>query len=103
VTPYRDSVDGTRDHATYQKLLRKNVTGMFGALSVFSRRIKGMVTSQLEQVWTGSVTFYNCLLRTVLFSVAIHLWNGANLWCCHCEMEWTQENVIEIIELYKRK
>jgi hypothetical protein len=22
---------------------------------------------------------------------------------CHCEMEWTQENVIEFIELYKRK
>jgi hypothetical protein len=22
---------------------------------------------------------------------------------CHCEMEWTQENVVEFIELYKRK
>jgi hypothetical protein len=31
--------------------LRCNVTGKFGALSVFGRRIKGMITLQLEQVW----------------------------------------------------
>jgi hypothetical protein len=30
--------------------------GLFGALSVFRRRIKGMIRLQPEQVWTGSVT-----------------------------------------------
>jgi hypothetical protein len=29
---------------------------MFGALSEFSRRIKGMITLQLQQVWTWNVT-----------------------------------------------
>jgi hypothetical protein len=48
VTPYRDSVDGTRDHVR----LRANVTGMFDALSVFGRRIKGMVRLRPKQVWT---------------------------------------------------
>jgi len=37
VTPYRDSVDGTRDRITYQKLVRDTVTGFFGVLSVFGR------------------------------------------------------------------
>jgi hypothetical protein len=48
VTPYRDSVDGTRDHVTFQKL----VTRIFGALSVFGRRIKGMIRLRPLQVWT---------------------------------------------------
>ena len=52
VTPYRDRVDGTCDHVTYQKL----VTRLFGVLSVFGCRIKGMVRLRPEQVWTGSVT-----------------------------------------------
>jgi hypothetical protein len=56
VTPYRDSADGTRDHVTYQSWLRGNVTGMFGALSVFGRRIKGMIRLRPEQVWTCNVT-----------------------------------------------
>jgi hypothetical protein len=43
VAPYRDSVDGTRDRVTYQNWLRGNVTGFFGVLSVFGRRIKGMI------------------------------------------------------------
>jgi hypothetical protein len=30
--------------------------GMFGALSVFGRRIKGMVWLRPEQVWTFNVT-----------------------------------------------
>jgi hypothetical protein len=37
-TPYRDSVDGTRDHVTIKSWLRGKVTGIFGALSVFGRR-----------------------------------------------------------------
>jgi hypothetical protein len=36
---------------------------MFGALSVFGRRIKGMITLQLEQVWTWNVTRHHCLLH----------------------------------------
>ena len=43
VTPYRDSVEGTRDRVTYQSLLRGNITDLFGVLSVFGRRIKGMI------------------------------------------------------------
>jgi hypothetical protein len=34
VTPYRDSVDGTRARVTHQSWLRGNVTGFFGVLSV---------------------------------------------------------------------
>jgi hypothetical protein len=36
--------------------LRGNVTGMFGALSVFGRRIKGMIRLRPEHVWTYNVT-----------------------------------------------
>jgi hypothetical protein len=56
VTPYRDSVDGTRDHVRIKSWLRGNVTDMFGALSVFGRRIKGMIWLRREQVWTRNVT-----------------------------------------------
>jgi hypothetical protein len=56
VTPYRDSVDGTRDRVTYQRWLRGHVTDLFGALSVFRRRIKGMIWLRPEQMWTGNVT-----------------------------------------------
>ena len=52
VTPYCNSVDGTCEHVTYQKL----VTGLFSVYSVFGRRIKGMVRLRPEHVWTGSVT-----------------------------------------------
>jgi len=36
--------------------LHSNVTGLFGVLSVFGRRIKGMIWLRPEQVWTGDVT-----------------------------------------------
>jgi hypothetical protein len=36
--------------------LRGNVTGMFGALSVFGRRIKGTIRLRSEQIWTCNVT-----------------------------------------------
>jgi len=49
VTPYRDSVEGTSGRVTYRKL-RGNVTGLFGALLVFGRRIKGMIRLRREQV-----------------------------------------------------
>jgi hypothetical protein len=49
-------VDGTRDHVTYQKLITPNVTGMYGALSVFGLRIKGMIRLRNEQVWACNVT-----------------------------------------------
>jgi hypothetical protein len=35
---------------------------MFGALSVFDSRIKGMITLQHEQVWTWNVTRHHNLL-----------------------------------------
>jgi hypothetical protein len=41
---------------------------MFGALSVFGRRIKGMITLQHEQVWTWNVTRHLYLL----FSACVH-------------------------------
>ena len=55
VTPYRDSVDETRARVTYQQLVTYNVTrytGLFGVLSVFGRRIKGVIRIRVEQVWT---------------------------------------------------
>jgi hypothetical protein len=38
---------------------------MFGALSVFGRRIKGAITLELEQkqAWTWNVTRHHCLLH----------------------------------------
>ena len=47
--PYRDSADGTHDHVTYQTSIRGNITGLFGALLVFGRRIKGMIQLRPEQ------------------------------------------------------
>jgi hypothetical protein len=40
---------------------------MFGALSVFGRRIKGMMRLQHEQVWTWNVTRHHCLLLSAYF------------------------------------
>jgi len=42
--------------------LRRNVTGLFGVLSVFGRRIKWMIRLRPEQVWTCNVTLhvYTC-------------------------------------------
>jgi hypothetical protein len=37
--------------------LRVNVTGLFGVLSVFGRRIKGMIRLRPEQVWTCNVKY----------------------------------------------
>jgi hypothetical protein len=56
VTPYREIMDRTRDHVWYQSWLRGNVTCLLGALSVFGRRIKGMIQLRPEQVWTCNVT-----------------------------------------------
>jgi hypothetical protein len=62
---------------------------MFGALSVFGRRIKGMIKLQHEQiklqheqVWTWNVTRHHYLLFPLAF-VRGSVWkSGANLWCC---------------------
>ena len=55
-------MDWTRARVTYQKSwLSRNVTGLFGVLSVFGRRIKGMIRLRPEQVWTCNVTL---LVRT---------------------------------------
>jgi hypothetical protein len=56
VTPYRDSVDGTRYHMSIKRSLSGNVTGILGALSVFGRRIEGMIRLRSEQVRTCNVT-----------------------------------------------
>jgi hypothetical protein len=55
---------------------------MFGALSVFVRRIKGMVRLQPEQVWTGNVTRHHYLLLSLVFIRDASVWIGANLLCC---------------------
>jgi hypothetical protein len=56
---------------------------MFGALSVFGRRIKGMITLQHEQVWTWNVTRHHYLLFLLVFIRGDSVWkSGANLWCC---------------------
>jgi hypothetical protein len=36
----------------------KKVTGFFGVLSVFGRRIEGMMRLRSEQVWTCNVTLH---------------------------------------------
>jgi hypothetical protein len=36
--------------------------GLFGVLSVFGRRIKGMIWLQPEQVWTGNMKRHLCPL-----------------------------------------
>jgi len=51
VTPYRDTVDGTRGPRNVSKVgLRGNATGLFGVLLVFGRRIKGKIRLRPEQV-----------------------------------------------------
>jgi hypothetical protein len=40
---------------------------MFGAPSVFGRRIKGMITLQHEPVWAWNVTSHHCLLLAACF------------------------------------
>jgi hypothetical protein len=40
---------------------------MFGALSVFGRGIKGMITLQHEHVWTWNVTRHHFLLLSACF------------------------------------
>ena len=80
ITPYRDSVDGTCDHVTYQKWLCGYVTGLFGVLSVFGRRIKGMIRLRPEQVWTCNVTrHHRPLLCPSFIPDASVLKSGANL------------------------
>jgi hypothetical protein len=58
VTPYRDSVVGTRDRKRIKGWLRGHVTGFFGVLSVFGRPIKGLIRLWSEQVWTCNVTLH---------------------------------------------
>jgi hypothetical protein len=38
--------------------LRGNITGLLGGLSLFGRRIKGMIQLLLEQVRTGNVQLH---------------------------------------------
>jgi hypothetical protein len=52
-------VDGTRDHVMYESCLRGNVMGLFSMLSVFGRRIKGMIRLLPEQVWTCDVMHHH--------------------------------------------
>ena len=85
--------------------------GLFGALLVFRCHIKGMIRLRLEQVWMCSMTRHHHLLLYPSF----HSWclSWRVVWICsavwflehfgNCEMEWTQESAIELIELYKRK
>jgi len=44
-----DSEHGTRDHERIKSWFRSNVRGLFGAVSVYGRRIKEMIQLQLEQ------------------------------------------------------
>jgi hypothetical protein len=83
---------------------------MFGALSVFGRRIKGVIHLGPEQVWTCNVTRNHYLLLSASFHSWCFCLGRVVRICgvvpflerlCHCETEWTQENVIKFIELYK--
>jgi len=94
VTPYRDSVDGTRDRVTYQKFVTRHVTGLFGALSVFGRHIEGMIRLRPEQVWTCSVTRHH----RPLLCPSFYSW-------CFCLEEWCDSVVLcgflSILEIVK--
>jgi ABC-type uncharacterized transport system YnjBCD permease subunit len=50
-------------------------------LSVFGRRIKGMIMLQHEQVWTWNVTRHHYLLFPLVVISDDSVWkSGANLW-----------------------
>jgi hypothetical protein len=84
---------------------------MFGALSVFGHRIKGMMRLRPEHVWTCNVTsppsaplpFFPFVMlltgRVVRICSAVRFLERLD----NYEMEWTQESVIEFIELCNRK
>jgi hypothetical protein len=53
---------------------------MFGALSVFGSRNKGMITLRHEQVWTWNVTRHHSPLFPLVFIRDDSVWkSGANL------------------------
>jgi hypothetical protein len=55
---------------------------MFAALSVFGRRIKGMIKLQHGQFWTWNVSRHHYLLFPLAF-IRDSVWkSGVNLWCC---------------------
>ena len=61
VTAYRNTVSWQCGRDSWplnvtKSWLRGNVTGMFGVLSVFGHRVKGMIRLWPEQVWTCNVT-----------------------------------------------
>ena len=55
VTPYRNAVSWQRGRDSWPR----NITGLFGVLSIFGRRIKGMIRLRNKQVWTCNVTRYH--------------------------------------------
>ena len=91
-------------------LLRGNVTGLFGALSVFGRRIKGRIRLRPEQVWTSNMTSHH---RPPLCS-SFHSWCFClEVWCESVvlrvflsvfvtDMEWTERSVIGFIETQRQ-
>ena len=100
LTPFRDRVDGTLDRVAYQSWLRGNVTGLFGVLSVFGRRIKGMIRLRPELVWTSDKSPPSALLSSFSFLTLLS-WrvvrNCSVVWFLerfgNCDMEWTEGSV----------
>jgi hypothetical protein len=70
--------------------LRVNVTGVFGVLSVFGRRIKGMIRLRPEQMWTCNVTCVPTLRRRSANARLLELrvwippaaWMSVSCGCC---------------------
>jgi hypothetical protein len=84
--------------------------GLFDVLSVFGCLIKGMIWLQPEQVWTGNVTHHH----RPLLCPSLHSWCFClEKWCKSVVLygflsilvivKWTQESVMELIKLHKRK
>ena len=77
--PYHDSVDGTRDHVTYQKLVTQSRYGLVRCSVSIWASIKGMIQLRPEQVWTCYMTRNHRLLLCTPFRYG-----------CFCFEEWCE-------------
>jgi len=113
VTPYRDSVDGTReDSVTCQKLVTWSRYGIvlwavgIWALHQRDDQVTAAASVEAQRDKSPPSAPLPCFSFMMLLSCRV-------VWVCsavrllerfgNCEMVWTGESAIELIELYKRK
>ena len=114
ITSYRDSVGGTRDRVTYQKLVTRSRYGLVRCtVGILPSHQRGdMITTWADVDGQRDTSLYPPSTFLHFFSFLVLLsWRVVRVcsavWFLErfgdCEMVWTQESVIELIELYKRK